>query len=115
MENDTLVIRGKYYTVNNLHQLPSEINGFRATSKPDEGTTCYFGELNPLSNFHPATFNYDGTQYHSSEQLIQHMKSQLFGDVTTEAAILATTNALDSKKEARNIRNYDQKQWEEMA
>ena len=115
MENDTLVIRGKYYTVNNFHQLPSEINGFGATSKTDEGTTCYFGELNPLSNFHPATFNYDGTQYHSSEQLIQHMKSQLFGDITTEAAILATTNALDSKKEARNIRNYDQKQWEEMA
>ena len=39
----------------------------------------------------------------------------MFEDVTTEAAILATTNALDSKKEARNIRNYDQKQWEEMA
>ena len=115
MENDTLVIRGKHYTVNNLHQLPSEINGFKATSKTDDGTTCYFGELNPLSNFHPASFNYDGIQYHSSEQLIQHRKSQLFEDVTTEAAILATTNALDSKKEARNIRNYDQKQWEEMA
>ena len=115
MENDTLIIRGKHYTVNNLHQLPAEINGYKATSKSEEGTTCYFGELNPLSNFHPATFTYDGIQYHSSEQLIQHMKSQLFEDLTTEAAILATTNALDCKNEAKNIRNYDHKKWEEMA
>ena len=115
MENDTLIIRGKHYTVNNLHQLPAEINGYKATSKSEEGTTCYFGELNPLSNFHSATFTYDGIQYHSSEQLIQHMKSQLFEDLTTEAAILATTNALDCKNEAKNNRNYDHKQWEEMA
>ena len=115
MENDTLIIKGKHYTVNNLHQLPAEINGYQATSKTKEGTTCYFGELNPLSNFHPATFTHDGIQYHSSEQLIQHKKSQLFEDLAAEAAILASNNALDCKIEARNIRNYDHKQWEEMA
>ena len=115
MENDTLVIRAKHYTVNNLHQLPAEINGYKATSKTEEGTTCYFGELNPLSNFHPASFNHDGIQYHSTEQLIQHKKSQLFEDQTIEAAILASTSILDCKNEARNIRNYDQKRWEESA
>ena len=115
MENDTLVIRGKHFTINNLHQLPAEINGYKATSKTEEGTTCYFGELNPLSNFHPASFNYEGIQYHSSEQLIQHKKSQLFEDWTSEAAILTSTSALECKNEAWNIRNYDQKRWEESA
>ena len=115
MENDTLVIRGKHYTVNNLHQLPAEINGYKATSKSEEGITCYFGELNPLSNFHLASFNYEGIQYHSTEQLIQHKKSQLFEDRTIEAAILASTSASECKNEARNIRNYDQKRWEESA
>ena len=52
MDDDTLVIRGKHYTVSNLHQLPAEINGFEATTKKDNGVTCFFGELNPLSNFH---------------------------------------------------------------
>ena len=33
MENDTIVIKGKHYTINNLHQLPAEINGFEATVK----------------------------------------------------------------------------------
>ena len=115
MENDTLVIREKHYTVNNLHQLPAEINGYKATSKTEGDTTCYFGELNPLSNFHPASFTHDGIQYHSTEQLIQHKKSQLFENRTTEMAILASISALGCKNEARNIRNYDQKQWEESA
>ena len=115
MENDTIVIKGKHYTINNLHQLPAEINGFEATSKKKDGVTCYFGELNPLSNFHPAKISYEGHIYHSSEQLIQHKKAQLFGDEIAEAQILATNTALESKSEARNVRNYDQQIWEESA
>ena len=115
MENDTIVIKGKHYTINNLHQLPAEINGFEATSKKKDGVTCYFGELNPLSNFHPAKISYEGHIYHSSEQLIQHKKAQLFGDEIAEALILVTNTALESKTEARNVRNYDQQIWEESA
>ena len=80
MEEDTLVIRGKHYTVNNLHQLLAEINGFKATTKKGKGVTCFFGELNPLSNFHPVKIEHEGYIYHSSEQLIEHKKAQLFGD-----------------------------------
>ena len=115
MEEDTLVIRGKNYTVNNLHQLPAEINGFEATTKKEEGITCFFGELNPMSNFHPVKINYDGYIYHSSEQLIQHKKAQLFGDTITEAQILSTSTAMECKTEAKNIRNYDQQLWESSA
>ena len=115
MEEDTLVIRGKRYNVNNLHQLPMEINRFEATTKKEEGITCFFGELNPMSNFHPAKFNHDGYIYHSSEQLIQHKKAQLFGDTVTEAQILSTSTALECKTEARNIRNYDQQLLESSA
>ena len=111
MEEDTLVIRGKHYTVNNLHQLPAEINGFEATTKKGEGVTYFFGELNPMSNFHSVKIEHDGHIYHSSEQLIQHKKSQLFGDRVAEAQILSTTNALECKNEAQNIRHYDQQAW----
>ena len=59
MDEDKLVIRGKHCTVNNLHQLPAEINGFEATTKKSKGITCFFGELNPLSNFHPVKIEHD--------------------------------------------------------
>ena len=115
MEDDTIVIKGKHYIVNNLHQLPAEINGFEATSRKQDGVTCYFGELNPLSNFDPAKISHEGHIYHSSEQLIQHKKAQLFGDEIAEAQILATSTALECKVEAKNIRNYEKQTWEESA
>ena len=68
-----------------------------------------------MSNFHPVKINHDRYIYHSSEQLIQHKKAQLFGDVITEAQILSTTTAMECKIEARNIRHYDQQLWESSA
>ena len=115
MEDDTIIIKGKHYTINNLHQLPAEINGFEATSRKKDGVTCYFSELNPLSNFHPSKISYEGQIYHNSEQLIPHKKAQLFGDEIAEAQILATSSVLECKLEAKNIRNFDQQTWEESA
>ena len=68
-----------------------------------------------MSNFHPVKINHDGFIYHSSEQLIQHKKAQLFGDAITEAQILSTSTAMECKTEARNTRNYDQQLWESSA
>ena len=115
MEEDTLVIKGKHYTVNNLHQLPAEINGFEAATKKEEGVTCFFGELNAMSNFHPVKIDHDGHIYHCCEQLIQHKKVQLFGDKIAEVQILVSTTAMECKTEAKNIRYYDQQLWEESA
>ena len=56
MNYDKVVIQGKDYTLNNLHELPEDINCFKATSKSDDETVGFFGEANPLSNFHPAKF-----------------------------------------------------------
>ena len=54
LEADELIIQGKHYTVDKLNKLPSELNVFNLTSRSNENTIGYFGELNPLSNFHPA-------------------------------------------------------------
>ena len=96
MEGPKLVIKGKKYDSSNLHLLPDDINGFRATSKvdTDENVLGFFGELNPLSNFHPVNFNINGVSYHSSEQYIQHQKSVMFGDKSAEQMILLSNSAL---------------------
>ena len=51
MDGSTLVIQGKKYTRTNVHQLPEKISGFNCTSKSDDETICFFGELeNPCHN-----------------------------------------------------------------
>ena len=52
MEEDHLIIKGKTFTRDNISDLPEEISAFRVTGKEDDTTVGFFGELNPLSNFH---------------------------------------------------------------
>ena len=70
LEDDKIVLKGRRYDVNTLNQLPEELNVFKVTTRENADTIGYFGEINPLSNFYPATFTHDGVQYISSEQFI---------------------------------------------
>ena len=88
-----------------------------AASKSDaENTTIgFFGELNPLSNFHLTPFKIHGIHYHSSEQFIQQQKCKMFGDQETEALIMATESALECKQLSRDIKNFDSERWKQNA
>ena len=56
LDGDHLVIHGKCFSLENLHNLPKELDVFKITSKSNSNTRGFFGELNPLSNFHPCNF-----------------------------------------------------------
>ncbi len=43
-----------------------------------------------LSNWHPATFTLDGITFSSTEQYIMYRKCQIFGDIASASAVLAT-------------------------
>ena len=60
MDGSTLVLQGKKFTRDNIHQLPEKLSGFNCTSKSNKDIICYFGELNPFSNFHLCTFEVAG-------------------------------------------------------
>ena len=117
MEGPNLIIKGRNYSSKNLHLLPDEINGYRATSRIDENEKVrgFFRELNPLSNFHPTQFSINDITYHSSEQFIQHQKSVMFGDQSTEKMILMAEAPLECKSIGNNISNFNATDWKENA
>ena len=117
MDGATLVIKGRNYTSDNLHDLPTDINRYSATSKISEehNVIGFFGELNPLSNFHPTPFTIHGQKYHSTEQFIQQQKCIVFGDKESEAAIMTTKTALECKIISREIKNFDHERWKQIA
>ena len=80
LEGDHLVIKGRHYGRDNLGELPPDISGYKVTSKEDAGIVGFFGELNPLSNFHPCVFKVEDNWFHSSEQYIQLKKAKYFND-----------------------------------
>ena len=80
LKDDKLVIKGGNFTLNNMDQLPDNLNAFKCTSKSNKNTVGFFGAINPLSNVHPATFTLGGVEYISSEQYIQVQKVEYFKD-----------------------------------
>ena len=115
LECDELVLKGKHYSFDRLDRLPSNLNVFNLSSKNDNHTVGFFGELSPLSNFHPANFTVNGVHYTSSEQFIQHTKALLFNDYATAKKIINATNAMECKELSRDILNFEKTTWEENA
>ena len=111
LDGGDLVILGKRYNTNNLHTLPSPLSGFHATSRSENNILGFFGELNPLSNFHSAAFYVNDQSFHSSEQYIQLMKAKYFEDDPIATSIMASTSALECKLLAKNIRGFEHDSW----
>ena len=80
LEGPQLVIEGKRYHHQNIHTLPEDLNPVEVTSKSNENIFAFFGELNPLSSFHPCKFTINGETFNSSEQYIQWTKAKYCGD-----------------------------------
>ena len=115
MEDDKIIIKGKPYSVDNLDELPQDLEIFKITSKENNDTVAFFGELNPLSNFHPAKFNLGEISYHCSEQFIQHTKALYFNDSAAADRIMNTTTAKECKSISIGIENYDEDTWNTVA
>ena len=115
MNYDKVVIQRKDYSLNNLHELPDDLNTFKVSSKSNEDTVGFFGEINPLSNFHPAKFIVDGQEYISSEQYIQSAKAHYFKDFDSYQKIMGCKTSFDCKQLAWSIKNVDAKQWDAVA
>ena len=115
LDGTKLVIKGKSYDKTNLNKLPNDVNPSTISSKESTDVFGFFGELNPLSNFHPCKFVYNNIEYHSSEQLIQYQKARQFGDIDSATAILSASKALECKCLSKNIANYNHDQWKDVA
>ena len=115
MSGPHIVIDGKHFHRQNIHTLPLDLEATSVTSKQDELTYAFFGELNPLSNFHSCTFTYESEDFHSSEQLIQYKKAEYCNDEPAMRRILASSDAQDSMEIARDITSYNHKSWCENA
>ena len=115
MDKDKWVILGRSYTLNNLQQLPEDLQLYKVSIKESEDCVGFFGALNPLSNFHAAPFKVDDESFISTEQFIQAKKVSFFGDRKTYNKIMSATTSLNCKNFARNIRNFNRKSWEAAA
>ena len=115
LDGPQLVIEGKRYHCQNIHTLPDDLNPMEVTSQSNEEVFAFFGELNPLSNFHHCKFTLKGETFNSSEQYIQWTKAKYCGDNIAIDHILNCEDAADCKEVSRDITNLNRKDWIESA
>ena len=98
-----------------MSELPQNLNPEAVSSHQDASHYGFFGEFNPLSNFHPAVFTCNGTKYSHTEQFIQATKASFANDTESLDAILSTTSALRCKELGRTIKNCNVLDWNSKA
>ena len=108
LEGDALILKGTSYRVNELHKLPTELSGENISCISNSESYGFFGKLHPFSNFYQTNFIFQGYNYHSSKQMIQHLKASYFGAENIAEKIMNSQTALECKKLAREIAEYNQ-------
>ena len=115
LEGNQLVLDGKRYNKENLHQLPKKLDPMKVVTKTTEDSIGFFGELCLLSNFHHSPFLYNEVNYHSLEQMIQHMKAKVFVEKVVQKQILDAKTPLECKHLSKDISNFSFKTWAKKA
>ena len=115
MEGNELIICGKHYSLENLSDLPQNLSPEVVSCRQDVTHYGFFGEFNPLLNFHPAVFTYNGISYKHTEQFIQATKVDFCKDTEALNEILTTPTALKCKEIGHTVKNCNTQEWNKMA
>ena len=110
-DRNRLIVNGTSYTVQELHQLPTELAPYKASQISTDLVIGFQGELSPWSNFHYSPFDIDNIKFNTAEHWIQYSKAKLFGDKETVTSIINNETARDAKKLSYKIQGYDAKTW----
>ena len=115
MEGTKVVILGKPYSFGNLSELPQNLSLDKVSSRQDAMHYGFFGEFNPLSNFHPAVFTCNGVKYQHTEQFIQAKKAEFCNDEESYHIIMATSSPSKCKEYGRSVKNCNTSEWNSRA
>ena len=113
VKGDTLMIDGKYYTMDDCNLIPERFKWHYKGQKylKECDSTFFFGRDSFLSNHYSSPFQDGKTQYNCVEQYYLRQKSLYFDDVDTANAIMGLKDPSKMKALSHHIRNLDEKIW----
>ena len=98
LRDDRLVLEGKVYSIDTVHELPDDLQPKSLATKTFDNVTAFFGGLSPLSNFHPVKITVDGKQFLSTEQYLQWHKAYVANQPAIMKKIMESKTPLQAKQ-----------------
>lgn len=80
-----------------------------------EQFTFFWSRHSPFSNWHPSVFFIDEKKYLCNEQFYMHCKAMYFNDNETAIKIMETSNPAVMKRLGRQVKGFDQKEWDKVS
>jgi len=111
MVQDTLILNGKRYTVDNLSELPDGLNPKSLCEKWSDTAVGFFHGDSPLSNHFLCDFNYEGKSFNCAEQALMYHKALKFDDDSTANKIMNQQDPRAQKREGYHISNFVANTW----
>ena len=68
LENDTLILDGNKYTIDDITTLPEEVAAYKSAQKVDENRLAFHSEFSPFINFHKSPFIWNHYNFHCAQQ-----------------------------------------------
>lgn len=112
LTKDKLFVNGRSYTVDTLHQLPSDLLPCNIAMRHGENAVLFWGRDAPFSNFYACDFIIDGTRYKSMEEYLCVRKAEISGHEDAAENIKSETDPGKQKQMARNLKPFDEKAWQ---
>ena len=115
MKIDKLMINGKQYTTNNLHELPTPLLPENRSIRSTQSTVVFYSKHSIFSNFHAMNIISEGVTYCCNEQYFQRCKALHFGDYETAQKIMKETDPHVILSLGRHVRGYRKEVWDKHA
>ena len=109
---DQLRINGKLFTVENLNELPDQLDLKKTSTIQTENAVVFSSKYSILSNLHIMDVMLDGRIYNSNEQYIQYSKAMLFKDLDTADLILKEQDSYKQMELGKTVKGYRKHIWE---
>jgi hypothetical protein len=115
LNDDRLTINKKVYTVDNMADLPDDLDLALDATQSRDGVTIFFTKHSPLSNhFTEAPFNIGGNVYTSTEQHYFACKAREMGDEGKLGEIMGEHDPPKIKYLGHQCTNKNNIKWETM-
>ena len=108
LSRDKIIIKGRAYSTDTVNQIPFDTSA--PSTRTTETSIMFSGLLSPLSNFHPCTFNVEGTTYTCGEQYYQRHKALFAGDNIAAFDIMTSNDPVNMKRVGNKL-NIDDNKW----
>ena len=115
LQVDKLILDGKVFTTNNMHELPRFLQPDKAAVIETDDAMVFFTRHAIFSNLRPMAIKVEDENFNCNEHYFQYSKAKVFNDDVTAAKLKTETDPYKMMSLGRQVKGYRHQKWLQQA